>query len=254
MKSKIEQVPEFDDIIFENRNRAYGAYTLRKQYKSAASLSLIGGIAICTILVTAFSFSPQKGTANPGIKSVVIAMSDPLIPKVLPPELKPPVNPVNVINNLRPEVTDDTTEVTDFIPTTDQLLTTVQNGNPGDSLTVPDNPEPVIPPEPEPFISVEEMPEFPGGEPALFKFIGENLKYPSDAQINNVEGKVILKFVVNTNGLADRVEVLRSVDPSLDNEAMRVIKSLPKFKPGKQSGVAVPVWFIIPVTFKLENN
>jgi protein TonB len=255
MKSKNEKVPEFDDIIFENRNRNYGAYSLRKHYKSAASISVIGGMALFTIMVIAFSFSSQPGTATPGVKIVVIAMSDPLIPKVLPAEKKPPENPVNTIKNLKPEVTEDTTEITVFIPTAEQLVGIVQPGNPGDSIAVPENPEPVIPPEKkEPFISVEEMPSFPGGEPALFKYIGENLNYPLDAQINNIQGKVLLKFVVNPDGSADRIEILRSVDPLLDNEAMRVIKSLPRFKPGKQGGVAVPVWFVIPVSFKLENN
>jgi protein TonB len=212
-------------------------------------------MALFTIMVIAFSFSSQPGTATPGVKIVVIAMSDPLIPKVLPAEKKPPENPVNTIKNLKPEVTEDTTEITVFIPTAEQLVGIVQPGNPGDSIAVTENPEPVIPPEKkEPFISVEEMPSFPGGEPALFKYIGENLNYPLDAQINNIQGKVLLKFVVNADGSADRIEILRSVDPLLDNEAMRVIKSLPRFKPGKQGGVAVPVWFVIPVSFRLENN
>jgi protein TonB len=255
MKSKNEKVPEFDDIIFENRNRTYGAYSLRKHYKSAASISVIGGMALFIIMVTAFSFSSQRGTATPGTKFVVIEMSDPLIPKVLPPEKKPPENPVSNVNNLKPEVTYDSTEITHIIPTTETIIGTIQNGIPGDSTIVIDNPEPVIPPDKKtPFIYVEEMPSFPGGEPALFKYIGENLKYPIDAQVNNIQGKVLLKFVVNADGTADRIEILRSVDPLLDNEAIRVIKSLPRFKPGKQGGVAVPVWFIIPVSFKLENN
>ena len=98
------------------------------------------------------------------------------------------------------------------------------------------------------------MPEFPGGDMALLKYIHENLIYPSDAQINNVQGRVVLKFVVNGDGSVDRIEVIRSVDPLLDNEAIRVIGRLPKFKPGKQGGVPVPVWFTIPVTFRIENN
>jgi protein TonB len=254
MKSKNEKVPEFDDIIFENRNRNYGAYSLRKHYKSTASFSVIGGMALFIIMVTAFSFSSQPGTATPGDIIVVLEMSDPLIAKVLPAEKKPPENPVNTIRNLKPEVTEDTTEITVFIPTNDQLLTIAPTGNPGDSIAVSDNPEPVPPEKKEPFIYVEEMPSFPGGEPALFKYIGENLNYPLDAQKNNIQGKVILKFVVNADGSADRVEILRSVDPLLDNEATRVIKSLPRFKPGKQGGVAVPVWFTLPVSFKLEEN
>ena len=190
MKSKNEKVPEFDDIIFENRNRTYGAYNLRKHYKSTASFSVIGGMALFIILVTAFSFSSQPGTATPGDIIVVLEMSDPLISKVLPAEKKPIENPVNTIRNLKPEVTEDTTEITIPLPSNDQLLTLGPTGIPGDSIAVPDNPEPVIPPEKkEPFIIVEEMPSFPGGEAALFKYIGENLNYPSDAQNNNIQGK-----------------------------------------------------------------
>jgi protein TonB len=255
MKSKKEKVPEFDDIIFENRNRSYGAYNLRKQYKSTTSLSVIGGAALCTILVLGFSLSTEPGTANTGGKGIVIVSIDPFKPEIVkPPEAKPLEKLLNNYKNLKPVVTEDTSDITAFIPTTEEIINTIENGNPVDSLPVVENTETAIPAEVVPFVSVEEMPEFPGGLPALLKFVSENLNYPSDAQINNIQGKVIVKFVVNADGSADRLEILRSVDPLLDNEAMRVVKSLPKFKPGKQGGVAVPVWFMLPVSFKLENN
>jgi protein TonB len=98
------------------------------------------------------------------------------------------------------------------------------------------------------------MPEFPGGDIALLKFVKDNVIYPAEAQNVNLQGKVIIKFAVKSNGSVDRIEVLRGIDPSLDNEAIRVVKKLPKFKPGRQNGVAVPVWFMLPVTFRLENN
>jgi protein TonB len=98
------------------------------------------------------------------------------------------------------------------------------------------------------------MPEYPGGIPALMKFVSENLQYPEEAIQSNIQGKVFLKFVVRPDGSTDRIEILRSIDPLLDNEAARVVKMLPKFKPGKQDGVAVPVWFLLPVNFKLENH
>jgi len=111
-----------------------------------------------------------------------------------------------------------------------------------------------IPVEPEPAIVVQEMPEFPRGETELLKFVKDNVTYPAEAQNINIQGKVILKFVVKSDGSVDRIEVIRGIDPSLDNEAIRVVKKLPRFKPGKQGGVAVPVWFLLPVTFRLENN
>jgi protein TonB len=105
-----------------------------------------------------------------------------------------------------------------------------------------------------PRIIVDEMPEFPGGSLELLRYIGENLEYPAEASDNNIQGRVILKFAVNTDGSVDRVEVIKGVDNSLDNEAIRVVKTLPRFKPGKQNGVAVPVWFTIPVVFQLKTN
>ena len=103
------------------------------------------------------------------------------------------------------------------------------------------------------FVVVESMPEFPGGQQALFKFLSENVKYPVIAQENGIQGRVICQFVVNKDGSIVDVEVVRSGgDPSLDKEAVRVIKSMPKWKPGKQRGKTVRVKFTVPINFKLQ--
>jgi protein TonB len=103
------------------------------------------------------------------------------------------------------------------------------------------------------FVVVESMPEFPGGQQALFKYLSENVKYPVIAQENGIQGRVICQFVVNKDGSIVDVEVVRSGgDPSLDKEAVRVIKSMPKWKPGKQRGKAVRVKYTVPVNFKLQ--
>ena len=103
------------------------------------------------------------------------------------------------------------------------------------------------------FVVVESMPEFPGGTQALFKYLSENVKYPVIAQENGIQGRVICQFVVNKDGSIVDVEVVRSGgDPSLDQEAVRVIKSMPKWKPGKQRGKAVRVKYTVPVNFKLQ--
>ena len=103
------------------------------------------------------------------------------------------------------------------------------------------------------FVIVESMPEFPGGQQALFKYLSENVKYPVIAQENGIQGRVICQFVVNKDGSIVDVEVVRSGgDPSLDKEAVRVIKSMPKWKPGKQRGKAVRVKYTVPVNFKLQ--
>ena len=103
------------------------------------------------------------------------------------------------------------------------------------------------------FVVVESMPEFPGGQQALFKYLSENVKYPVIAQENGIQGRVICQFVVNKDGSIVYVEVVRSGgDPSLDKEAIRVIKSMPKWKPGKQRGKPVRVKYTVPVNFKLQ--
>ncbi len=103
------------------------------------------------------------------------------------------------------------------------------------------------------FQVVEKMPAFPGGDAALFKFLGDNVKYPVIAQENGVQGRVICQFVVNKDGSIVDVEVVRSVDPSLDKEAIRVIKSMPKWSPGQQRGKPVRVKYTLPVNFKLQS-
>lgn len=103
------------------------------------------------------------------------------------------------------------------------------------------------------FTVVEEMPEYPGGMSEFMKFIAQNIKYPADALQGKVEGRVIARFVVCKDGSISDIEIMRSVSPSLDAEAVRVLKLMPKWKPGRQRGRAVPVKFTVPVTFRLEK-
>lgn len=99
---------------------------------------------------------------------------------------------------------------------------------------------------------VEEMPEFPGGYGAMMSYLGNNIKYPVVAQENGIQGRVIVGFVVETDGSISDIKVKRSVDPSLDREALRVIKAMPKWKPGKLNGSAVRVIYTVPVVFGLH--
>lgn len=103
------------------------------------------------------------------------------------------------------------------------------------------------------FVVVETMPEFPGGTQAMFRFTSDNLKYPVIAQENGIQGRAICQFVVNKDGSIVEVEVVRSSgDPSLDKEAVRLIKSMPKWKPGRQRGKPVRVKYTVPINFKLQ--
>ena len=102
--------------------------------------------------------------------------------------------------------------------------------------------------------TVEQMPEFPGGMEEMMKFLQRNIQYPANAAKNEVEGRVILQFVVEKDGQIGDVKVVRSVDPELDAEAMRVVKSMPNFIPGRQDGKPVAVFYTIPISFKLQSK
>lgn len=254
MKRKNEQVPGFDEIIFENRNKEYGAYYLRKHSDSATGFSIIGGVAFCSLLLAALTAGKDKVTDIKVPSGNVIEVSDLIIPPAVRPEIKPPSGLSDFNKNLAPIITTDSSEAI-FLPSaTDDIIRQTIDGDPKDTTGYEIPADPVFHPEQQPFISVQEMPEFPGGIPELMKFINENISYPRDAIINNIQGKVIARFVVNADGSVDRIQIWKGVDPALDNEAVRVISTLPRFRPGKQDGVPVPVWFSLPVTFRLENN
>lgn len=257
MKRYIENTPGFDEIIFENRNKSYGAYDLRKRYNSVTSMSILIGILIAASLVISFSFTTRDEI--PDIRQVNTGTL--VIEGYIPSQTKVPVAPKmpagleRVQYNLRPVVSDNITQVTSSLPTAEEISQNTVNPGVNDTFpSLPNTIEQVIPTEPEPVVSVEEMPRFPGGDEALLKVIADNTKYPAEAIANNIQGKVILKFVVNSDGSVSRVEILRGADPLLDKEAIRVVGSISGFRPGKQNGVAVPVWFTIPVNFQLKIN
>jgi len=102
------------------------------------------------------------------------------------------------------------------------------------------------------FTAVEQMPQFPGGEAELYKWLSSHIRYPEQAAQNNIQGRVTVQFVVEKDGSIGEVKVARGKDPDLDKEAVRVVKSLPKFIPGKMNGQAVRVWYTLPINFKLQ--
>ena len=159
-----------------------------------------------------------------------------------PPPPPPPVQEVEVLNVVEDEVETESIEIN----TEDDKDVEVVIAAPVEA-PVEEEEEEVV------FVVVETMPEFPGGQQALFKYLSENVKYPVIAQENGIQGRVICQFVVNKDGSIVDVEVVRSGgDASLDKEAVRVIKSMPKWKPGKQRGKAVRVKYTVPVNFRLQ--
>ena len=115
-------------------------------------------------------------------------------------------------------------------------------------------PEKAKPKEEEIFVAVEQQAEFPGGQGALMKFLSNNIRYPESAQQNDIQGRVIVKFVVEKDGSIGNVTVVKGVDRDLDREAIRVVKKMPRWQPGKNNGVAVRSYFNLPVTFRLQNQ
>jgi protein TonB len=254
MKRKNEKVPGFDEIIFENRNKEYGAYDLRKSYNSTTSISILGGLVFCGLLIAVFSFSTEKGTASQGPIIEVLLLPDPIIADPVRTDPKPPAELASMLKNVAPVVTEDSLKDLNLPPATDDLVKTAKDKAVDEPAVFEEPGDPVLSPVTDPLVFVEEMPQFPGGDDELLKFISKNISYPEDAIRNNIQGRVILKFAVNADGSIDRIQILRGIDNSLDSEAVRVVKTLPKFKPGKQQGVPVPVWFCLPVLFRLENN
>ena len=115
-------------------------------------------------------------------------------------------------------------------------------------------PEPEKPKEEEIFVAVEQHAEFPGGQTALMKWLSNNVRYPESAQQNDIQGRVVVRFVVEKDGSIGAATIVKGVDKDLDREALRVVKKMPRWQPGKNNGVAVRSYFNLPVVFKLQNQ
>jgi len=258
MKRNEKVVPGFDEIIFENRNKEYGAYDLRKKYASTTVFSILGAVAISVIItLIIYATTERDASANTGGDLTKLIKVGPIIenpPQYKQPEPEKPVATPDKHLYGTPEVVPDTAAGGTTMLTNDILRKTVKDG----AVIVDDTSgysnDPIVPVEKEPEVFVEEMPAFPGGDGELLKFLSANIKYPQDAINNNVEGRVVVRFVVSADGTVKRLEIMKGVDPLLDREAMRVVSLLPKWKPGKQNGQPVPVWFFVPVTFQLRRN
>lgn len=253
------KAPAFDDIVFAHRNKEYGAYKLRKKYKPTLILALLVGILIIGTLVIA-PYLNAKATVNRekrAERAVEIKMEamDAPVEQVAPPP-PPPPPPADVVQQAKyvPPIVVDSVKPEDEVQlmTADEAQDVVQNT---EVVDIPvEVKEEVQEEEAEevPFVVVEEMPMFPGGDAALLKYIGENTVYPEVAKENNIQGRVIVRFCVTAKGGVSQVSVLKGVDPELDAEAIRVVNTLPPFKPGKQGGKPVPVWYMVPITFTLK--
>jgi len=247
----------FDDLVFETRNKEYGAYVLRKNYRTNVIYSLLIGMAIMgTAVIMPFLNARAIENRNKGTERLVeIKMEnlDQANETVVPPP-PPPPPPSDVVQQAKyvpPVVVDSVKPEETMLMTADEAQIEVQNEEAVEVVEVVRE-EVKEEEEPEVFVVVEEMPLVPGGTAELLKYISAHLEYPAVAMENNIQGRVIVQFCVTPTGGISKVSLLRSVDPELDAEAIRVVKTLPSFKPGKQGGKPVPVWFQVPITFQLK--
>ncbi len=277
---------EWCDLVFEGKNKDFGAYVIRtestKRHNMAVLWTLIGALAVAALafgLVKANQYLEERRLANAQDQTeVLIDMSqeaeepEPEQQRVEPE--KPEVLPEEVLKSVKVTelqiVEDEKVKKEDEIKTQDELKETEtafgqkdnEKGTEDRNVTRTLKEEVVVekPVEKkeekkeEIFRSVEQMPQFPGGEAALMKYLQSHINYPPMAAENNVQGRVVVQFVVDKTGKVGEVKVVRSVDKDLDKEAVRVCKSLPKFTPGRQNGQAVSVWYTLPVTFKLQGT
>lgn len=268
--------PTVDDIVFENRNQAYGAYMLRKLYEPTLTRAAGIGVGLFLLAVSAPTLYARLIDRNPQKEIMVEANLEKMNLEPLPEKEKqieiPPVEKspsVSTVRSLPPEVLpDDDVEAPALPPTVDELAeanpgekTQEGTGNDGEVITPPEEtaaPTKIetiieVPPRDEaPFLTVEQDPEFPGGLAALGAFVQKNLKYPQQAIRSSMSGRVYMSFVVNTDGSQTDIQVLKGIGFGCDEEAIRVIRAMPRWKPGKQGGRAVRVRFNLPVAFTLE--
>jgi protein TonB len=251
--------PAFDDIVFEARNKEYGAYKLRKRYNRNVSIALLIGILIiATAIITPYlNAKASENRTKRAERQVVVKMENLDQPnqQVAPPP-PPPPPPTDVVQQQRyvpPQVVDSIKpEDVKQLMTADQAQTEVTNKEVVEVVQQVKEEVQEAEAEQTPFVVVEEMPMFPGGDPALLAYIAANTQYPEIAKENNIQGKVIVRFCVTSKGGVNQVSVLKGVDPELDKEAIRVVTTLPPFKPGKQGGKPVPVWYMVPIAFTLK--
>lgn len=262
-------VATLDDMVFEGRNKEYGAYMLRKWYNKHVTRATIIAIALFVLFLSIplirSMFKDEEEVVKAPVVKVVDLAAPPSVEKIVPPpppppDAPPPPPPVRstvkftppvvkkdeeVVKQEIPDVetlkeTDAGTETVKGDPTAPPTLEGIEGG------TGPAGPAQEVFVDDKVYIAVEKMPEFPGGQAAMFKYLSDKFRIPSAAQRAGAEGTVVLSFVVGPTGEISNIEVLKKLGYGLDEEAVRVIKSMPKWSPGEQNGRKVSVKYTVP--------
>ena len=278
---------EWRDLVFADKNQEFGAYQLRKEsdkrHNLAALYTLIGLIVVFFLIIAYSKYSDYKAEQEAialqeqrekMAAAELLAQEEEPEPEPEPeeqkfeqPEIEVPeevlatvqVTQIAIVDadKVKNEVMDMETQKED---TTARGVVNQEGSDDADKFkavqeqVVVKEPEPEKPKEEEIFVAVEQQAEFPGGLPALMKWLGNNIRYPEAAQQNDIQGRVIVKFVVEKDGSIGAADIVKGVDKDLDREAIRVVKKMPKWQPGKNNGVAVRSYFTLPVVFKLAQQ
>jgi periplasmic protein TonB len=275
MQNHQENPATLEDIVFQNRNKSYGAYSLRIDYQNVIKKSLLIGISIFGLAVitpmlwakvddggiTVVEANPQDLILPPPPEKI----EEPKIETPPPPVEKVPVKtiafnePIIVdteeeIEPIPDQTTLDNTDAKISNKTQDGIVGEIPTEKPDEgNETQPEQPVEVKVAEDIIFTSVEQNPEFAGGMNALIRFLQKNLRYPTPAANAGVGGKVYMQFVVGQDGAIRNVDVLKGIGFGCDEEAQRVVKLMPHWSPGRQSGRAVSVKFTLPISFQLSE-
>lgn len=274
---------EWRDIVFEGKNQQFGAYEMRKNSDARhnkAMIVVVIVIAIAFILPLLVNTVLPKAEEKPEdlTEQALVNLDNTVDEEQDQPEEEqqrveveiPEALPEEILNTVKVTelaiVEDEKVNAEDEIKTQDELKETTTafgqsdfDKGTDDRNVLLEHKDEIIVEEKKPveenkvFTAVEQMPQFPGGDAELYKWISSHIKYPTMAAENNIQGRVTVRFVVKEDGSIGRVEVLRGKDPDLDKEAQRVVKTLPKFIPGKMNGRAVQVWYTLPINFKLQQ-
>lgn len=276
--SKVDLISDgWVDLVFEGKNQAYGAYQLRKDTGkrnvkaltvvliaiAAIFLAVIANVAIQNAIkqnvsvetdVELSKLSQKKEAKVERKEPVKVEMEQRVVEKVKS-SVKFTAPEIKKDDEVKPE--DEIKSQDDLAKTNTAIGTFDVKGNDEAEGEVLKAKEVVVDEKPKEeetkvFDAVEQMPSFPGGDAELMKYLSSHIKYPVVAEENGIQGRVIATFVVERDGSISDVKVIKSVDPSLDKEAIRVLKSMPKWIPGRQNGSAVRVKYTVPVTFRLQ--
>lgn len=271
MKNQTHFAPSLDDIVFEGRNKSYGAFVLRQRADQHMTYAIMTAVLFFLLVVSSpriLAWVRGESSSLPAIEKVITVNLDPT-PVVQPVKPTPPpasrATPPPMRNQIQfvpPVVVSENEETPEEanVPTTDEL----QNAVIGTETTEgpADGADPTLIIEAssgtevasqtetdEPFTFVEQMPAFPGGTEAMYAFISRNMRYPAVARENNISGTVVLQFVISKEGEILQARVIRKIGGGCDEEALRVVNMMPRWKPGVHNGRNVPVTLTLPVKF-----